>query len=115
MGDLGQVKSLSDLPSDKQLIAGIKEAMKLNKEGVKITRRKPVSKKEPVIPDYFVAALRKNKKASASFDRFSDSNRREYVEWVMEAKTEETRLSRLSTAIEWISEGKVRNLKYIRK
>jgi uncharacterized protein YdeI (YjbR/CyaY-like superfamily) len=63
-------------------------------------------------PDYLAAALKKNKKASAAFEAFSPSHRREYIEWLIEARTEATRQRRLDTAIEWIAEGKSRNWKY---
>ena len=64
------------------------------------------------MPDYFLAALKKNKKALAAFEKFSPSARREYVEWLTEAKREETRTQRLQTAIEWMAEGKQRHWKY---
>ena len=62
-----------------------------------------------------MAALKKNKKALATFEGFSNSGKKEYVEWITEAKTDETRKSRLATAVEWMSEGKSRNWKYARR
>lgn len=116
MGHLGRITSLKDLPSDKDLIGFIKQAAKLNEEGVSLPKKsKPAEKKELVVPDYFMSALRKNKKALATFAGFSYSNKKEYVEWVTEAKTEETRNKRLTTAIEWMAEGKVRNWKYVQQ
>lgn len=116
MGHFGQIKSINDLPSDKILIAYIKEAARLNKEGAKLpSRTKTGQKKELIIPDYFRKALKKNKNALKTFEGFSTTNKREYVEWVTDAKTEETRNKRLSTAIEWMAEGKIRNWKYLRK
>lgn len=116
MGHFGRVTSLGDLPSDKQIIGYIKEAMKLNDAGTKVTK-KPVSKekKELAVPEYFLAALKRNKKALAVFTAFSYSNKKEYVQWITEAKTGETRQNRLETAVEWIGEGKVRNWKYLKK
>lgn len=116
MGHLGKISSMDDLPSDKKMTAYIKEAMALNDSGAKV-KRSPAAqeKKELLIPDYFSAAIRRNKKAFDIFNGFSYSNKKEYVQWVAEAKTEETRLSRLSTAVEWISEGKIRNWKYLAK
>jgi uncharacterized protein YdeI (YjbR/CyaY-like superfamily) len=116
MGHLGKITSLKDLPADKKLAGYIKEAMKLNELGKKL----PAKTKEPVktaleIPAYFMKALNKNKKALQIFDAFSYSNKKEYIEWITGAKTEETRNSRLATAIEWITEGKIRNWKYVRK
>ena len=115
MGHAGKIKSLSDLPSDKIMIGWIKEAVKLNDDGVKLPPRKKTEKKEPVIPEYFTKALNKNKKALKAFEVFSPSHKREYIEWITDAKTEETRNRRMETAFEWMSEGKGRNWKYERK
>jgi uncharacterized protein YdeI (YjbR/CyaY-like superfamily) len=114
MGHFGQIKSVADLPSDAILKRYIKEAVKLNDDDAKLpTRAKPSDKKELKVPDYFMKALSKNRKALKTFEGFSYSNQKEYVEWVTEAKTEETREKRLSTAVEWMAEGKVRNWKYV--
>jgi uncharacterized protein YdeI (YjbR/CyaY-like superfamily) len=75
---------------------------------------RPAEKKGLEIPDYLGAALKKNKKALATFEQFNYSNKKEYVEWITEAKTDGTRKKRLDTAIEWMSKGKVRNWKYIK-
>lgn len=116
MGSMGQIKTLKDLPSDKIMIQYIKEAMKLNEDGISLPPKKVTgNKKVLLIPDYFSKKLNKNKKAKKIFDEFSYSNKKEYVEWITEAKTEETRGKRMDTAIEWLSEGKSRNWKYERK
>lgn len=115
MGQLGQIKSLKDLPPDKDLISSIKEAMKLNDKGIKVTKSKPVSKSEIEVPVYLKKALRTNQKALKAFESFSPSHKREYIEWIAEAKTEETRNKRMDTALEWMSEGKSRNWKYSQK
>jgi uncharacterized protein YdeI (YjbR/CyaY-like superfamily) len=116
MGHIGKISSMDDLPSDKKMTAYIKEAAKLNDNGVKVKRAPaPKEKKELLVPDYFTAAIRRNKKALDVFNGFSYSNKKEYVQWVAEAKTEETRLSRLATSVEWLSEGKTRNWKYLAK
>ena len=116
MGHMGRITSLGDLPSDKILIDYLKEAARLNKEGIK-SPPKPEStqKKELKVPDYFMKALKKNSRALSTFENFSYSNKKDYVEWVTEAKTEDTRAKRLETAIIWMAEGKVRNWKYIKK
>ncbi len=116
MGHLGRITCLKDLPSDKTMIAYLKEAAKLNEDGIKVAR-KPVSKekKELVIPDYFIRVLSKNKKALKTFESFSYSHKREYVEWITEAKTDATRAGRIKTAIEWLAEGKPRMWKYVKK
>ena len=68
---------------------------------------------EAVVPDDLAAALSGNKKAQAAFDTFSPSHRREYVEWITEAKTDATRTKRTAQALEWLAEGKPRNWKYL--
>lgn len=116
MGHYGKIKSLKDLPPDKKIIAHIKEAMLLNDKGIKLPPRKvTTAKKEIVVPDYFLKLLKKNKKAFAAFENFSPSHKREYVEWLTEAKTDETKNRRMETAMDWMSEGKSRNWKYIKK
>ena len=113
MGHFGRLTKVSDLPSKKVLTGYIKQAMKLNDEGVKNpAREKPKKPKELVVPDDLAKALKANKKAAATFESFSPSKKGEYVEWLTEAKTEATRSRRLETAIEWMAEGKSRNWKY---
>ena len=113
MGHFGQLKSLKDLPSDKKLIAYIKEAMKLNDDGIKMIKKpRTAEKQELVVPDYFTKALAKNKKAKEIFNNFSYSHKKEYVGWITEAKTEATRDKRLVSAVEMIGEGKSRHWKY---
>lgn len=113
MGQMGQIKSLEDLPPDDVLIAYIREAARLNDEGVKLpSRAKTAETKDLSVPDYVSDALKQSQKASETFENFSYSNKKEYVEWIKEAKTEETRNKRLATAIEWMTEGKSKNWKY---
>mgnify|MGYP001546264972 CR=1 FL=1 len=114
MGHMGRITSLKDLPSDKVLLGYIKEAMKLNEEGKKVPKKLPAEtvKKELVTPDYLMAALQKNKKAKTTFEAFSYSCKKEYISWLEEAKTEATRTKRLTDAVEWMSEGKMRHWKY---
>jgi len=116
MGHLGRITASSDLPAEKLLLRYIKQAMALNDEGVKAPS-KPRRKGDRSldVPDDFMAALRRNKNALATFNGFSYTNTRDYVEWVTEAKRDETRQRRLETAIAWMAEGKVRNWKYIGK
>jgi uncharacterized protein YdeI (YjbR/CyaY-like superfamily) len=114
MGQFGRITSRSDLPKDAVMIRYLKEAKRLNEAGTKKPGRPRPKKREPlVIPGYFQAALKKNSKALAAFEEFSYSHQREYVEWITEAKTEETRQRRLGTAVEWLSQGKPRNWKYL--
>jgi len=113
-GSLGQIKSLKDLPSDGILKKYIKSAMKLNDEGIKVARPKPVEKdkKELIIPAYVTRALKANKIAEKAFNDFSYSHKKEYIQWFEDAKTDVTRDKRMAQAIEWITEGKSRNWKY---
>ena len=113
MGHFGRITSIKDLPTKKVLTGYIKLAMKLNDDGVAApARAKPVAPRELVIPDYLDAALDQTPAAREHFDAFSASKKRDYAEWLMEAKTEATRLRRLEQAMEWIAEGKARNWKY---
>jgi uncharacterized protein YdeI (YjbR/CyaY-like superfamily) len=114
MERFGRITSLADLPSDKQLTAYIKKAVKLKDEGA-VRQRRPAEPRKPLkVPPYLTAALRRNARARAAFEAFSPSHRREYIEWLTEAKTDATREKRLAQAIEWIAEGKSRNWKYER-
>ena len=69
-------------------------------------------RKELVVPADLTAALKKSKQALATFEGFSYSHKKEYVEWITEAKREETRAQRMKTALEWLAQGKPRNWKY---
>ena len=113
MGHLDKITSLKDLPADKVLIALIKEAAKLSEQGVK--KPAPAAKAPKAAlpePTELTAALKKSKKAKATFEGFPPSHRREYIEWITEAKTDATREKRIATTIEWLEEGKDRNWKY---
>ena len=113
MGTFGCIKSLADLPNEKSLIGYVKKAAALNEAGIKAPGRTQPRKRAPIpVPDDFAAGLKKNAKARKTFDSFSPSQRREYLEWVTEAKREETRKVRLATSMKWLSEGKARNWKY---
>jgi hypothetical protein len=115
MGHFGRITSIKDLPPKRVLSAYIKEAKRLNEEGIAKQKPKPSKEKKAlVVPPYFLAAVKKNKKSLATFERFPYSHKKEYVEWVTEAKTEETRNRRLATTVEWLAEGKSRNWKYER-
>jgi len=114
MGSFGCIKSLTDLPSEKTLVGYVKKAAVLNEAGIKAPGRTKPKKREPLeIPNYFSAALKKNAKAGKTFEGFPPSKQREYLEWVTEAKREETRAERLATSIKWLAEGKPRHWKYM--
>ena len=114
MGDFGRITSLSELPSNARIRSLVKQAMELTDSGTANTARKksPVAKKPVRVPNDLAAALAKHKTAAAAFAAFPPSQRREYVEWITEAKTAATRERRLLTAIEWLTDGKTRNWKY---
>jgi uncharacterized protein YdeI (YjbR/CyaY-like superfamily) len=112
-GHFGRITSLADLPSDKELLGFIRKAVEVNESGVKrAVAPRPKGPRELIVPDCITAALKKNKKAQAAFEAFSYSHKKEYVEWITEAKREETRGQRIQTMMTWLEEGKSRNWKY---
>jgi len=118
MGSLGRITSVKELPPDKQMLGWIRQATAFIDSGNYTSpiaaRHKVVKapKAAPETPTEFATALKKDKKASAAFAAFSPSCKREYIEWIAEAKRPETRDKRIATALEWIAEGKQRNWKY---
>jgi uncharacterized protein YdeI (YjbR/CyaY-like superfamily) len=115
MGQFGRITSLSDLPADRVMIGYVRKAARLNEEGVKVPRPVKHVKKDIPMPPDLAAALNKNAKARATFDGFSPSHKRDYLEWITDAKGAETRTKRLKTAMEWMAEGKPRNWKYMKR
>ena len=112
MGNLGRLTSMKDLPSRKVLSGYVKAAMRLNAEGTVVQKPKRKPKPEAAVPPELAAALKKNKRAAATWEKFPPGHRREYATWVAEAKREETKAKRVAQAVEWIAEGKARNWKY---
>jgi uncharacterized protein YdeI (YjbR/CyaY-like superfamily) len=113
MGHFGCIKSLRDLPSEKTLIGYVRKAAELNEKGIKDPRQEKPPKGRPRVPKYLSAALKKNAKARKTFENFSPTHQREYVQWLTDAKREETRQRRLKTAIEWLAQGKPQSWKYM--
>ncbi len=112
-GQLGKITSLKDLPSDKKIIKLIKEAVELNEKVIKVaSKEKKTKTMEVATPNYFIAALKKNKKVVEHFEVFALSHRKEYNAWKMDAKTDATKNKRMAQAIEWIENGNGRNWKY---
>ncbi|HMR81592.1 MAG TPA: YdeI/OmpD-associated family protein [Niabella sp.] len=110
LGRIGNIKSLKDLPQN--LAAIIKEAMALIDKGITV-KRAPAKKSAAFpIPGALAKALAKNKKAKTAFEKLAPSHRKEYIQWINEAKTEATRYKRIATTIEWATEGKGKNWKY---
>ena len=112
MGQFGRIASLADLPDDETLAALIRKAAALTDSGEKPKRVKSAPKPELATPDDLAGSLQGNAEAKATFDGFPPSARRDYVEWVVDAKRPETRAKRIAQAVEWLAEGKKRNWKY---
>jgi uncharacterized protein YdeI (YjbR/CyaY-like superfamily) len=113
-GSIGRIISMADLPEDEILIQYIQHALSLNLQGIKIPPRKKEQPEQSglAIPIYFTDLLNQNIILKEQFEKFSPSQKKEYINWFEEAKTEATRTKRLETGIEWISEGKSRHWKY---
>lgn len=112
MGSFGCLRSVRELPTRAQFARWMKKAMQLNVDGVKAPQRKHARKAPARLHPAFRAALAKSSKARASFAALAPSHRREYVEWIAEAKRDETRARRIATAVQWLAQGKRRNWKY---
>ena len=112
MGNMDKIKSLSDLPDKETLIAYVKEAMALNENGIKIVKPKSEKPKVIQVPDYFSEILEGAPLVKAIFESKSPSFRKDYLVWIIDAKTEASRQARIEQALEWIAEGKGRFWKY---
>jgi uncharacterized protein YdeI (YjbR/CyaY-like superfamily) len=113
MGHFGRITSISDLPNAKTLAVYVRKAAKLNEAGVKKSRPRSRAKQKLSVPADLNTALKKNAKAREKFDDFSYTNKKEYVDWITDAKRDETRKRRLQTAIQWLAQGKPQNWKYL--
>ena len=113
-GSFGKITSLNELPADEILVDFIKQAMQLNEtENKKPAVKKQTAPKAAVeMPADFAVLLAANETAKNVYDKLSPSHKREYLEWILDAKSDVTRLKRMETALEWISEGKSKNWKY---
>ncbi len=114
MGQFGRITALSDLPSDSVILGYVRQAKSLADAGLRVGPVRRAKKPLPV-PPALMAALKKKAGALARFKAFSPSQRREYSEWIGEAKTDATRDKRIAISVGWISEGKTRNWKYRRQ
>jgi uncharacterized protein YdeI (YjbR/CyaY-like superfamily) len=111
MGSLGRITRLADLPADRAMLGYIRQAAKLNEAGGP-ARPKRQSRKPLPVPADLAAALKKNGKAAKTFAILSPSHRRDYIEWITEAKRAETRQKRFATTVKWLAAGKARNWQY---
>jgi uncharacterized protein YdeI (YjbR/CyaY-like superfamily) len=112
MGQFGKLASVDDLPSKRDFAGLVKAAMKLIDAGESGGRKTTTPKPTLDTPDDLAAELARNAKARETFEGFPPGKRREYIEWLVEAKREDTRKRRLAQAVEWMSEGKSRHWKY---
>lgn len=111
MGSFGQVKSVADLPCDSYIKDLVLQAVKLNESGIKSSVKK-ATPKPILVPEELANVLISNKKAAAIFDKLSPTYKREYCDYIAEAKKEETRLRRLEKIMKQLSEGKTLHNKY---
>ncbi|QEC78020.1 YdeI/OmpD-associated family protein [Mucilaginibacter ginsenosidivorax] len=114
-GSFGRITKIEDLPSKEILQDFIRQAIALNESGKKTpeaVKKASAPKTELVIPEYFTEFLKTYPNASFNFDKSSYSHKKEYVEWIVDAKSDATRQKRMETAAEWIAEGKSRHWKY---
>jgi len=118
MGTLGRITSVETLPPEKQLLAWVRQAVDFVDSGQYTS---PIAARNQVVKapklqlkasPQFTKVLNQNQKAKSAFAAFSPSCKREYLEWIADAKREETRDQRIATAVEWIAQGKQRNWKY---
>jgi uncharacterized protein YdeI (YjbR/CyaY-like superfamily) len=118
MGSFGRITSVKDLPADKVMLGYLRQAVALIDSGQgenrMVAARRVVKAPKPAVetPSAFAVALKKNKAANKVFEAFSPSCKREYVEWIADAKRDETRERRIAQAVDWIAEGEQRNWKY---
>lgn len=116
MGSFGKLTSVRDLPPKRQLLAHLRKAMRLNEAGTKrpVARKAAAPRPLPDLPDDFAKALAANPAARKAYEGFPPGHRREYLEWILEARRAETRARRIAQALAWLGEGKSRNWKYER-
>jgi len=111
---LGRLTSVKDLPPKSVLLSYVRRAVELNAAGTKVPRAAAKPKAPIRLPPDLRHAIDENPKARQTYDGFSPSHRREYVEWITESKQESTRARRIAQAVEWMAEGKPRNWKYMK-
>jgi uncharacterized protein YdeI (YjbR/CyaY-like superfamily) len=118
MGQFGRITCLEDLPSDAVIRGFVREAIRLNEEGVKPPRGSGPGKgdrEDAPLHEDFRRALEARPDVQKAYEAMAPGRRREYAEWIAEAKRDPTREKRIATALEWIAEGKGKNWKYERK
>jgi uncharacterized protein YdeI (YjbR/CyaY-like superfamily) len=114
MGQFGKLKSVDDLPANDELDALIRKAAELAQAAPTPRKTKHAPKPASELHPDFATALKNAPEAKATLESFPPSARRDYLEWIADAKQDATRAKRIAAAIEWLSEGKRRNWKYER-
>ena len=71
MYQMGRITSLKDLPPDKIILDFIRQAKKLNDEGIKLPATPKKQKEELMMPDDLLKSLKKNKPALSTYENFS--------------------------------------------
>ncbi|MGC4072548.1 MAG: YdeI/OmpD-associated family protein [Nibricoccus sp.] len=115
MGQFGKITSRADLPKDSVLLACVRAAVEQRNAPASKTKRARKPGKELPVPADLKKALAANTKASTTFKNFAPSHRRAYIDWITDARQPATREKRLSTTIEWLTEGKPQNWKYLER
>jgi uncharacterized protein YdeI (YjbR/CyaY-like superfamily) len=113
-GQFGRITDVRDLPPKRVLKGYVKRAMELNERGSRPAVRRKPARPVPSVPGDLEAALERAE-VRTSFDAMSPSHRREYLEWILEAKREETRARRVAQTVEWIADGKSRHWQHERR
>src|SRR5438128_5985706 len=113
MRHFGRITSMHDLPNQKMLVGFVRRAAELNEAGTRKSRPRPRAKREINVPADLKAALQRKVKARKTLENFSYSHKKEYVDWITDAKRDETRRRRLETAIQWLAQGNPQNWKYL--
>ncbi|MFM1947563.1 MAG: hypothetical protein RL207_1846 [Bacteroidota bacterium] len=112
MGSLGKITTVSQLPERELLITYILHAIELSEKGVTVQKKsQAIDKPEQTsldFPEFFLNA----QKEGASFDRLSPSQRKEYVTWIFDSKTSETKNKRTKIMLENLRDGKSLHWKY---
>ena len=112
MGQYGRITDVATMPPDKVLLAALDKALAMIDAGTKPKRAAKTPKPHVDVPAALADALANDDQAKAHWDAFSPSCRREYCEWVADAKRDETRAKRVVTTIEQTRDGKKLNWKY---
>ncbi|MDQ6861951.1 MAG: YdeI/OmpD-associated family protein, partial [Verrucomicrobiota bacterium] len=117
MGQFGRITSINNLPDERTLIEYVQRAAELKDAGVKIVQpaKEKATSAQLAVPDYLAHALKRNAAARKTWDSFSPSHRKEYIEWLTTAKRKETRKKRLEQTLAQLTDAKPLNWKYQRK